>query len=212
MENKKYLYLLAICLSFSASGCAVPYFTSLRGPIRGIRLIDAETGADIPEATVSLTSQKSERYLGPPPASLTCPNLVEQRSAAYRGVLKRNADLSYRVPSGLGMGTKGYFTGRPEDANEYPRGIVLVTAQGYRPAMLRYTVGQIMPGWSLAEMVDPVGSSLSDSGLPGIASDSYQGDRCELGEDGILRFHLRPIKNEATSPVSPMLSATEARN
>ena len=167
MNNTKFLCYVAICLGLSAPGCSVPYFASVRGPIREIRLIDSESGADIPEATVSLTSQTSERYLGPPPSSLTCPNLVEQRAASFRGVLKRNADLSYHVPSGLGLGSRGYLTGKPEDPNEYPRGIVIVTARGYRPAMLRYTVGQIQPGWSCSEKIDPAGSTVSEQDHPG---------------------------------------------
>jgi len=201
MNSKRYFCFVAICLGFSASGCSVPYFASVRGPICGIRTIDAETGADIPEANVSLTSQKSERFLGPPPSSLTCPNLIEQRAASYRGVLKRNADLSFHASSGLGMGSHGYLTGRPEDADEYPRGIVIVTARGYRPAMLRYTVGQLQPGWSCSETVKPAGSTASSDNMPpeGVGN-SFQGGRCELGDDGILRFHLRPIKAE--TPIS----------
>jgi len=197
MKTSRYFYFAAICLGLSASGCSVPYFASVRGPIHGIRLIDADSGADIPEATISLTSQTSERFLGPPPCSLTCPNLIEQRAASYRGVLKRNADLSFHAPSGLGMGSRGYFTGRPEDPNEYPRGIVIVTARGYRPAMLRYTVGQIQPGWSCSETIEPAGSTApSDNLPPEDVGNSFQGGRCELGDDGILRFHLRPIKGE----------------
>jgi hypothetical protein len=112
-------------------------------------------------------------------------------------VLKRNADLSFHAPSGLGMGSRGYFTGRPENPNEYPRGIVIVTARGYRPAMLRYTVGQIQPGWSCSETIELASSTApSDNMPPEGVGNSFQGGRCELGDDGILRFHLRPIKGE----------------
>ena len=65
--NTRYFILAACCLSLSTSGCAVPYFASVRGPIRSIRVLDAETGADVPEATVSLTVA-NERPLPRPAA------------------------------------------------------------------------------------------------------------------------------------------------
>jgi hypothetical protein len=203
MKTTSILSIVAIGLGLSTTGCAVPYFASVRGPIRGIRVIDAESNTDVPEAAVSLTSQTSERFLGPPPNSLICPSLTEQRAVSYRGVLKRNADQTFSVPAGLGKGSRGLLTGRPEDPNEYPRGIVIVTARGYRPALLRYTVGHVQPGWSCSETIGS-GDSTSTTDNPPQEGDgmSFQGGRCEMGDDGILRFHLRPIKNEPSLPVS----------
>jgi hypothetical protein len=197
MEKARYFILLSCCLGLSATGCAVPYLASVRGPIRNIRVLDAETGADVPEATVSLQSQVSTRFLGPPPSTLTCPDLCEVRAGASRGVLLRNADFTYHASSGLGMGSWGYFTGRPEDPNEYPRGVVIVDARGYRPAMLRYTVGRIQPGWSCAETVEPADPATpSDTARTATADRSFQGGRCELGGDGILKFYVPRLSPE----------------
>ena len=206
MTKVQYLVFAACGLALSTSGCAVPYFASVRGPVRSVRVLDAETAADIPEATVSLQSQTSARFLGPPPCTLACPDLCELRAGASRGRLLRNADRSFHMSGGLGMGSRGYFTGRPEDPNEYPRGVVIVAAPGYRPAMLRYTVGPILPGWSCVETLDSAdAASASHDTLKKDAGDAFQGNRCELGDDGVLRFHLRSLKPEspAASPIKP---------
>jgi hypothetical protein len=226
MTKPQYLIVAACCLGLSTSGCAVPYVASVRGPIRSVRVLDAETGADVAEATVSLQSQTSMRFLGPPPSTLTCPDLCELQAGASRGVLLRNADRSYHMSGGLGVGSRGFFTGRPEDPNEYPRGVVIVSAHGYRPAMLRYTVGHVEPGWFCTETLDPaeegkrgqspfVQSTLravpanGDCPLFLDATASFQGGRCELGGDGVLRFHLRPLSKEASAalPLGPARSA-----
>ena len=212
MTKVRYLVLTVCGLSLSTAGCSVPYFASVRGPIRSVRVLDAETGADVPEATVSLQSQTSARFLGPPPCSLTCPDLCEVRAGASRGHLLRNADLSFHMSGGLGMGSRGLFTGRPEDPNEYPRGVVIVAAHGYRPAMLRYTVGSLAPGWSCVETLDPADlSASSDDPRTADAARSFQGGRCELGDDGILRFRLRPLSSEGLAEKRPpFTSATSA--
>jgi hypothetical protein len=206
MAHARHLILAACCLGLSTSGCAVPYLASVRGPIRSVRVLDAETGADVPEATVSLQSQTSMRFLGPPPSTLTCPDLCELQAGASRGVLLRNADRSFHMSGGLGMGSRGFFTGRPGDPNEYPRGVVIVAAHGYRPAMLRYTVGRIEPGWFCTEVLDPadLAPPSNDAATPAAAA-SFQGGRCDLGTDGVLRFHLRPLGTEppAVSSLAP---------
>jgi hypothetical protein len=202
MGKTGYCCLLACCLSFLSTGCSVPYFASVRGPIRGVRVLDAESGEDIPGAKVALTSQTSARYLGPPPCSLVCPDLCEIRAGTSRGVLLRNADLSFHASSGLGMGSWGFFTGRPEDPNEYPRGVVVVDARGYRPAMLRYTVGRIEPGWSCVERSEEADVAAPPGDVTAQSADqSFQGDRCELGNDGVLRFHLRRLGGEGAAHV-----------
>jgi hypothetical protein len=200
MTSTRHLILAICCLGLSTSGCAVPYFASVRGPIRSVRVLDAETGADVPEATVSLQSQMSKRFLGPPSATLTCPDLSELQAGAARGRLLRNTDQSFHMSAGLGMGSHGYLTGRPEDPNEYPRGVVVVAAAGYRPALLRYTVGHIEPGWFCVEKLDPDDSAAATNN-PQLAeaAASFQGGRCDLGADGVLRFHLRPLERGASA-------------
>ncbi len=195
MKKASCFIFAACCLSLLCSGCAVPYFASIRGPIRRIRVLDAENNTDIAEATVSLTTQTSQRFLGPPPCSLTYPDLCEVQACALRGHLLRNKDLSFHVSSGLGMGSHGFFTGRPEDPNEYPRGVVIVDARGYRPAMLRYTVGNVQPGWTCVEtMAEGEADSSTDNGAIVDVERPWHGARCEFGADGVLRFYLRPLK------------------
>ena len=128
MGKAGYYGFLACCLSLLGSGCSVPYFASVRGPIRAIRVLDAESGEDIPEAKVALTSQTSA--IPWPAAVLVDVSRSERASGGHvaRGLL-RNADLSFHASSGLGMGSWGFFTGRPEDPNEYPRGFVVVDAR-----------------------------------------------------------------------------------
>ena len=194
MGKAGYYSLVTCCLSLLSTGCSVPYFASVRGSIRAVRVLDADSGEDIPQATVALTSQTSARYLGPPPCLLTCPDLPEIRAGTARGSLLRNADLSFHASSGLGMGSWGFFTGTPEDPNEYPRGFIVADARGYRPAMLRYTVGRIQPGWSCVERSEQDDAASADGAS---TETTFQGNRCELGNDGILRFHLRRLEVEA---------------
>jgi hypothetical protein len=204
MTKMRHFILAASCLSLFASGCAVPYLASVRGPIRKVRVLDAGTGVDVPEATVSLTAQTSARFLGPPPCVLMCPDLCEVQAGKSRGVLLRNADLSFHMSSGFAPGSWGFFTGRPEDPNEYPRGVVIVNAPRYRPAMLRYTAGQILPGWSCVETLDPADPAAPPEGAQAADADRpFQGGRCELGDDGVLRFYLRPLKGEADVASTP---------
>jgi len=203
MSMSRYVFLAAACLSVSLSGCAVPYYTNLTKSIHAIRVLDAESKADVPEAMVSLTSETSVRFLGPPPCSLRCPDLFEIRSAlASGGDLKRNADGSFHVPYGCGKGSHGVFAGKSGDANQYPRGIVVAQARGYRPAMLRYTAGRIEPGFSCDEMNDPDVLDLPPDIQPEEAAAAFRGNRCEFGTDGILRLYLRRYADRSSAPAS----------
>lgn len=197
MPTRTALFVL-MWLGLTAAGCiSIPYYASVRGPVRTIRILDADTGQDVPEATVSLTSQTSERFLGPPPSFLTCPSLFEIKAAAA-GNLKRSEDLSFPAPVGLAEGSRGICVTTSGDANQYPRGIITVDARGYRSAKLRYTVGQIQPGWSCSETCED-----SEAAPPGSAHEELSGRsntaRCEFGNDGVLRFYLPPIKSASTS-------------
>ena len=178
-------------------GCvSIPYYTTLRGPIQAIRVVDAETGGDIPDAQVSLLSQKSERFLGPPPSTLTCPSLFETQ-AARRGRLLRNDDGSFHASWGFAEGSRGICITQPGDANEYPRGIVTVEAPGYRPAKLRYTAGQIKSDWACVEAAEE-GEAETLTQANGRAN--AQGlNRCDF-RDGVLRFYLR--RNVESKPAT----------
>jgi hypothetical protein len=210
MQRTRYFVLAALGLLLSTSGCAVPYLTSVRGPIRHIRVLDAQTGEDIAEATVSLTSQTSARFLGPPPCTLRCPDLCEVQAGKARGRLLRNKDLSFHVSSGSGLGSWGFFTGRPEDPNEYPRGVVIVGAPGYRPAVLRYTVGQILPGWSCVETSESDEEAATSNAAPTAeANASFQGGRCEFDDDRVLRFRLLPLSPKGLADQSQTVGSAE---
>lgn len=184
------------------AGCvAVPFYTSLRGPIRTIRVLDAETGSDIPGANVSLMSQKSERFLGPPPSTLTCPSLFEIQ-AARRGHLLRNDDGSFHASWGLVEGSHGICVTQKGDANEYPRGILTVDAPGYRATKLRYTAGQVKPGWSCTEVADSDDSSAAGDHQADASANGQNMNRCDF-QDGVLRFYLhRQTSPEPSAPAS----------
>ena len=73
--------------------------------------------------------------------------------------------------------------------------MVIVDARGYRPAMLRYTVGNVQPGWTCIETVTETdGDSPADNGAIVDIDHPHHGARCEFGNDGVLRFYLRPLK------------------
>jgi hypothetical protein len=122
----------------------------------------------------------------------------------------RNADFSFHASSGLGMGSWGFFTGMPEDPNEYPRGFIVADARGYRPAMLRYTVGRIQPGWSCVERSEQDDTGPAGATPTATADSLFQGNRCELGNDGILRFHLHQLKVEAEPNASRQPFASDS--
>ena len=187
-----YLAILVIC-----AGCRVPYnVADVRGPVRTVRVLDAETERDLPEATASFQAAHlpasgwlgslKNGYLTPP-----APGFREADRHGDADPLSRLPDNSFRLPFRLGT---SYCQFVPFVAMDGPYDmvagtIVTVSAPGY----YSFKCGLLQPelGWSAIQTVQ---RKLSISGnWDGSAdpNDVIEEACCKLDKDGALLLYLR---------------------
>jgi hypothetical protein len=205
------LAILVVCAS--SSGCiflgVYPYVQEVRGPIRGVRVRDAETGDDIPDAQVTFQSQVGSPQSSPTFYPLSKEELRYRNRGWFeseedfiersltRGELHRDGDGVFAVPwrlkPGVGLiavsfGDGPSYCGPFGDDALVQSTTITATAPGYEPMQLAY----------FSRSKETIGAFLR-----------HHPAQCLIGNDGICEFRL--ARNQAESdpeaPAAPLLNA-----
>jgi hypothetical protein len=203
---KSAAFPFVILCVFCVSGCGlapVPYATDLSGPVRGISVMDYGTGADIPDALVSVQhgmGMVNWEGSGPPQLLILHPESTESRIILAQKALDRREDKTFKVPRQIQIGliAAGYMKKNP------PTAMVSVSAPDYPLAVLQYCIGRAPEtGWSDKRVLagnyyNPADTSIPEAGV----NTNVELVRCEFQQDGILRFYLRHLTPEIREAIS----------
>ena len=188
--------LAVLCLSLSTTGCVLyPYVRNVTASIHSVRVLDAVTEEDIPDARVALetgTITGEWAYWAP----MKWLDVSEAKEAIGEGEMSRRSDGSFEVPRRWVWGYVGFFAMAPNDGSPHsvPYARIAVVAPGYHalsvPRMGRF-VGEhsettrVPRDWAIS------GSRSSD--VDSSEKDLVDVACCESCEDGVLRFYLRKV-------------------
>jgi hypothetical protein len=199
-----FLFHFVFLSTLFTAGCGlipVPYATEVTGPVRGIRVLDAGTGADIPQARATVEREMGmTNWVGarPPQLMILAPDSAESRNNLALPSLTRRDDQAFNVPRHVLVGLMGMGYARKNP----PTAVVSVWAPDYPHAVLQYCVGHAPEtGWTESRMMagelGPANQPTLDS-TPPVNTELV---RCEFQQDGILRFYLRRLPPEMTEAI-----------
>jgi len=200
-----------------ASGCRLlpaPYLADASGPVRTVRVLDAHSGADIPEARVwvqtGLSGWPGTRQ---PQLLLLDPDAPEAKQLLESQPLRRNDDDSFSVSKRIiiGLVSLGYALRNPATAT------IAVSAPGYPMAAVKYCAAQPpWPGWSASRSLSQHLPVAQDDHSATTLETGEQIARCQCEEDGRLTFYLRRLTPEMAAAIRnpgtvPPLAPGDAR-
>lgn len=214
-QRRKAAVASALLLAVLLPGCAtlqVPFVSNTSSPIRAVRVLDAETGEDIPGAWIHYrtdrtndiedmrTCQFRARYPSPNKADYVSINLLGNE------IPDRKPDQSFPMPVRLQTGYWEIPLTSRERADgtasiACPQATIEARSKDHYWASASYTTNnRPVAGWS---------ASASDRISPNGVIEQAQTARCEFGADGVLRFYLRRIPT-AESPAVEAAGARQA--
>jgi hypothetical protein len=151
--------LSALSLSFSGCGLIpIPYFVDARGPLRGVRVIDAVDGRDIAQACVTFhTALGMTNWMKFESTHAVVPSDEKAELAQASSRLVRQPDGSFRLPRRMAMGLIRPFGITVLGCALYnpPASIICVLAPGYQSAGLTFYLHPL-PSASVAQQRQPV--------------------------------------------------------
>ncbi len=185
-----------------AAGCRLlpaPYLADASGPVRTVRVLDVQTGADIPAARVwvqtGLTNWPGTRQ---PHLLLLDPDAPDAKQLLEGRPIEPNPDASFAVSKRIivGLVSLGYARRNPATAT------IAVWAPGYPVAALKYCASQPpWPGWSASRSLSQHRPVARD-GYPATALESGEEiARCLCDEDGQMTFYLRRLTPELAAAI-----------
>jgi len=185
-----------------ASGCRLlpaPYLADASGPVHTVRVLDSQSGADIPEARVwvqtGLSGWPGTRQ---PQLLLLDPEAAEAKQLLESQPLRRNDDDSFSVSKRIivGLVSLGYARRNPATAT------IAVSAPGYPLAAVKYCAAQPpWPGWSASRSMSQHLPVAQDDHSATTLETGEQIARCQCDEDGRLTFYLRRLTPEMAAAI-----------
>jgi hypothetical protein len=176
------------------SGClAVPYVANVTGPIEKVRVLDAETGQDIPDARVAFDTEYLPRGMLQPNYSMGQAKPEDAAKSLSRGELTRRSDQSFSVPWRIGRGCVYIpLIAANYDGSLETRTYALLTAvaPGYHAATLCTSGNGIRDAGRLVEF-SPDLDSLPAAERQSPAFARREPSFCEYKGKGVVSFYLR---------------------
>jgi hypothetical protein len=185
-----------------AAGCRLlpaPYLADASGPVCTVRVLDAQSGADIPEAQAwvqtGLSGWPGTRQ---PQLLLLDPDAPDAKQLMESRPIERNKDASFSVSKRLiiGLVSLGYARRNPATAT------IAVSAPGYPLAAIKYCAAQPpWPGWSASRSL---AQHLPVAGYDHSATRLETGEeiaRCRCDEGGQVTFYLRRLTPEMAAAI-----------
>ncbi len=196
---------LLVGVACLVSGCAlvpIPYPRAVPGPVRAVRVLDARTGVDIPDATLDVRAVTYKNWMAPTgepglkvvedPAPPTEPPAVRRVLYALLGPLEQPLTGAEEVEEHSVVVAAAR---QPDGSFRLGRRVVVCAVRPWGIGPLgcllwddyKAVVTVSAPGYQAARVTYYPATPPK----PGWAS-SKPGARCAFGDDGVLQLYLEP--------------------